>query len=107
MRDNYRTMTHRKMAEKLGRTAPVVSFKLSQLKLKKYDGSEDPKTISKNENRDFKPEKIGKNRDFFVLDFENESDLFDGLVELAKIERRTPENQILHLIEQAVRNLKS
>lgn len=96
LHDNYKTMTHKQLGEKLGRSTASITQRLNRLGLKKHGKHE----IGANsiENRQIE----NKNRDFFILDFSDFRDLFDGLNQIAKDNFRTPENQILYLIKREI-----
>lgn len=99
--DNFDSMTHKEMAEKLGRSTPSITQKLAKMGLRKNF----LKTEDSNQNRDLKSlNQIDEyaNRDFFILDFSKHPELFDDLKQLSESEFRTPENQILFLIKSEI-----
>lgn len=111
---NYKTMTNRQLADELGRSPASIAGTLSHYGLLR-SGNRQSKNVSDQPGRNqgkltttdnMEPALDGTviKSTYVVIDFEEHGELFESLLKLAKSQYRSPKDQILFLISEAVAN---
>ena len=103
LRDNYQAMTNRQMGEHLHRKARNVSTKLNNMNLKRDRNLAPGTTVNVGApDPDRKLTDLKRREDFFILDFTPYPNLYNGLIQLAERNFRSPENQIFALVSRRI-----
>ena len=94
--NNYMQKTNSEMAAHLGRTAAAVWTRMSLNGLSRKKGIGATAAISAE-----KPKKVKNQfKDFFILDLSAQGDLYERIITYAAQQLRTPENQIIYLLQE-------